>query len=44
VVPYQSADLQIFPIDDIILAQEGKRGLVMEAAPLPLDRLVMAPQ
>jgi hypothetical protein len=42
VVAHQSADLQLVEIDRVVLAQQRKRGLVVEVAPLPLHLLLFA--
>jgi hypothetical protein len=41
VIPDQSADLQIFERDDIVLAQQGECCLVVDVAPLALYPLVV---
>jgi hypothetical protein len=43
-VAHQSADLQIFERDDVILLQQRERGRVVEVAPLPLHVLLCAGQ
>src|SRR5262249_18761319 len=39
-VPHQSGDPQIFERDAVVGAQQTQRRLLVEVAPLPLDRLV----